>query len=188
MAAAKTAPANEAPAKMPLASRAFACSPVAAPLFLRCIAGTRQPRSCCAPGGRWGSVVFARPSRVVFVLGFVLCLFYRLCVCNKSSHFRQKLTGRPKPRGQRKFSFSKITAFASPESTCEPAGACGLDRSPPRRRAALPHPKKENALLPAAMARGESGRSPTGAGAGAATGTGSPGSCATISATAPSGT
>ena len=60
--------------------------------------------------------------------------------------------------------------------------------SPPGRRAALPHPKKENALLPAAMARGESGRSPTGAGAGAATGTGSPGSCATISATAPSGT
>ena len=38
------------------------------------------------------------------------------------------------------------------------------------------------------MARGESGRSPIGAGAGAATGTGSPGSCATISATAPSGT
>ena len=51
-----------------------------------------------------------------------------------------------------------------------------------------PHPRKEKALLPAAMARGESGRSPIGAGAGAATGTGSPGSCATISATAPSGT
>ena len=58
-------------------------------------------------------------------------------------------------------------------------------------RVALPHPKKEKALLPAAMARGESGRSPTSAGAaGSATGsgTGSPGSCATISATAPSGT
>lgn len=57
-----------------------------------------------------------------------------------------------------------------------------------RQGGAPPHPRKEKALLPAAMARGESGRSPIGAGAGAATGTGSPGSCATISATAPSGT
>ena len=57
-----------------------------------------------------------------------------------------------------------------------------------RQGGAPPHPRNEKALLPAAMARGESGRSPIGAGAGAATGTGSPGSCATISATAPSGT
>ena len=63
----------------------------------------------------------------------------------------------------------------------------GLDGGS-RQGGAPPHPRNEKALLPAAMARGESGRSPIGAGAGAATGTGSPGSCATISATAPSGT
>ena len=63
----------------------------------------------------------------------------------------------------------------------------GLEHSTAAGCGAPPHPRNEKAL-PAAMARGESGRSPIGAGAWAATGTGSPGSCATISATAPSGT
>ena len=58
--------------------------------------------------------------------------------------------------------------------------------------AALAHPRKEKALLPAAIARGESGRSAagaaTGTGAASASATGSPGSAATISVIAASGT